>query len=398
MLYKVTLYAKEEKKEIILEAATPREAVEAAKGRLSGAVVARVEKAAKKTPSLFARAGPRDLELLCRRLHALVSAGVTLLESLETVAAQTERRVLREAVKKVTENVREGFSFSDAVRGSPHVFPPVFRHTVAAAEESGALEDALTFLAAHFEREAKFSEKLRQAASYPAVVAGFAVLVSLGLFLFVVPKFAALLADAGVPLPLVTKIMLGISSHAKEIFPAAAVFALLLVFLYREAKQREAAWSYLESVIARVPVVGRLAARAAAARVCRAAALMIRVGVPAVRSLEVAEGLASFSSFRKEIKRAREAVREGRTLAQGLAGAKWFPPTGVKMAAVGEESGRLPEMLEQSAALFESEVDLLVQKIPPLAEAGMVICVGGLVMFVLLSLFLPVFSVYQTVK
>jgi type II secretory pathway component PulF len=404
VLYRVAVYVSGTRREVVVDARDPVEAAKQVQKRLGKdrTLVARVTPVSREFSleafKFWDRVGPRDLDLLCRRLHALVSAGVTTLEALETVTSQTEKASLRRALRQVADNVREGFSLSAAFRGFPYVFPAVFCHTVAAAEESGALEESLVSLTAHFEREARFKEKLSQATAYPAVVACFALAVALVLFLFVVPKFALLLKGAGVPLPAPTRLMLAASAHAG---PAAlSLFGALLlgVPLLRALWRREGVRSGLESLLARVPVLGKLVSRSAAARVCRSLAVMARVGVPLVRALEVAEGVASFGSFKRELRAARETVREGRPLAAAFSGSKWLPTTGVKMVAVGEESGRLGEMLDQAASLFETEADLLMQKLPPLAEAGMVVCVGGLVLFTLLSLFLPIFSVYQTVR
>lgn len=404
MLYRVTAYVSGIPRTVMVESGSTTEAAEQVRKRLGEdrVLVAHVAPASKEFSlemfKFWDRVGPRDLELFCRRFHALVSAGVTTLEALETVAAQTEKNSLKKALLQVADNVREGFSLAAAFRGFPHVFPAVFNHTVAAAEESGALEEALLSLAAHFEREARFKEKLRQAMAYPAVVACFAFLVAMGLFVFVVSKFALLLQDTDVPLPALTRVMMGISAHAGLIILFLAGTFLAGVPLFRVLWQKEIVRSRLEAVFARVPVLGKIISRTAAARVCRSLSLMSKVGVPLVRALEIAQGVASFSSFQKELKDAGEAVREGKSLADALSRSRWFPPTGVKMVVVGENSGRLSEMLDQAASLFETEVDLLVQKLPPLVEAGMVVFVGGLVLFVLLSLFLPIFSMYQTVR
>lgn len=404
MLYRVTVYVSEAPKTLVVESGNAVEAAKQVRKKLGEdrTLVTRVVPASREFSlevfKFWNRVGPRDLELFCRRFHALISAGVTTLEALEIVASQTEKNSLKKALLQVANNVREGFSLVVAFRGFPRVFPAVFSHTVAAAEESGALEDALLSLAAHFEREAQFKEKLRQAMAYPAVVACFAFLVAAGLFTFIIPKFATLLQSADVPLPALTRVMMNISAHMGLIILFLVGAALVGIPLFRHLWQKEGVRSRLEVIFIRLPVLGKVVSRAAAARVCRSLSLMTRVGVPMVRALEVTRGVASFSLLRKELGNAAESVREGKSLADALSRSRWFPPTGVKMAAVGENSGRLSEMMDQSASLFETEVDLLVQKLPPLVEAGMVVFVGGLVLLVMLSLFLPIFSMYQTVN
>lgn len=403
MVYQVEIFSDGARRTVAVDAPNAEDAAKKVVSRLRSGIVTSVRPAGSRSPgSLFvlpgARAGPRDLELACRQLQALIGAGVTTLDAVETVASQAGKKSLREALRRAADNIREGFSLSDAFRTSPRVFPEVFVRVMEAAEETGAFEESLATLANHFERETKFRERLRQAMAYPALVACLAVAVALGLFLFVVPKFAGLLADAGIPLPLITRIVMGFAAHAKPVFGGLAVLFVLGTPLFRMLWQQQGFRTALESALARVPVMGRLLTRAAAARACRTVALLARVGVPLVRALEVAEGVAVFSGLRYDLQIARTVLRGGGSLARALSGSRWFPQVGVKMAAVGEESGRLPEMLEQAASLFESEVDMLMQRLPTAVEVALMVCVGGLVLVVLLSMFLPIFSVYQTVK
>lgn len=400
MLYAVKVYVAGRPHLLAVEAASIYEAVAQVRRRLGEdrATVVRVSPAQRglspRALPLWERVGPRDLELFCRRMQALISAGVTVLEALETVAVQSEKRLLREALAAVGNNVRAGFALSVAFRAYPRVFPAVFTNTVAAAEETGALGESMKRLAEHFSREAAFREKIRQAMAYPALVTCLAITLALGLFAFVVPRFATLLADAGVPLPAVTRLMLWAGGHALQVVLLLLGAAAAGLALTRTAGRRGNA----QKLLARVPVFGKLFSRAAAARACRSMALMVRTGIPVVRALEIAGEVAAFAPLKEELTASAETVRGGSSLAASLSGSRWLPPTGVKMAAVGEASGRLDEMLEQAALLFETELDLLVQKLPPLIEAGMVIGVGGFVLLVLVSLLLPVISVYQTVQ
>jgi type II secretory pathway component PulF len=326
-----------------------------------------------------------------------LSAGVTVTEALDAITEQTRKKQFKKALASVVENVREGFSLSEAFRANPQVFPPVFFHTLAAAEEAGAVEQALETLAGHFLREAQFKERMRQALVYPMLVVGLTAAEVIGLFTFVVPKFARLLKGAGAPLPAVTRMLLHFSENIGSYLAAGALFAALAALVLSFLFKRERARALFEGFFIRIPVLGRLVSRAAAARVCRSMALMLKVGVPTVRVLELAAQVALFFSFRKEILAAQAAVREGRPLAGSFAGARWLPRTSVQMIAVGERSGRLDEMLERSADLFETEVDLLMQKIPPVTEAALVVTAGGIVIFVLMSIFLPILAIYRTV-
>lgn len=403
MLYKVKVYASGIPKEIAIEADSLEEAAARVRKQMGEertivVGVAPVKKSFISGLRLFKKVGSRDLELLCRNLLVLLQAGVTTLEAVETVALQTEKKSMKRALELVATNIREGFPLQNAFRVSPDVFPEVFCQVIEASEEAGALERGLASLATHFEKEACFKEKLRQAMAYPLFVAGFAVVVALGLFIFVVPKFTTLLAEANVSLPLPTRLMLAFSTHIWEVLGILVILVLLAIKGAKTAWRFHPTRLWLESLLARVPFVGRLLTRTTAARVSRTFALLLRVGIPVVQALETAEKTCPLASLQDELKVVKTVVRGGGSLSGALRRCKWLPPAVGRMAAVGERSGTLPEMLERAASLFDAEVDALMQRLPPLVEGGMVVCVGGLVLFVLLSLFLPIFSMYQTVK
>ena len=401
--WRVTVWSPGGTREVAVEAESASAAAAAVKARLgeARALVVKVVPAKKSVAAglgLFGRPGPQDLAVLCRNLAVLLGAGVTALEALDIAAAQTPKKRLAEALRLAAANVREGLPLKDAFRSSPGVFPEVFCQVIEASEEAGALQAGLESLAAHFEREAKFRERLRQALAYPTVVAALAVAVALGLFIFVVPKFAGLLLESGAPLPLPTRLMLGFARHAWEVLAglagAGAAFALGL----RAAWKSRGLRPRLEAALLRLPFVGALVSKSAAARACRTLALLLRVGVAAVAALEATERTGSLALLARELAVVRSVVRSGGSLAAVLARCRRLPPAVGRLASVGERSGTLPEMLERAAALSDAEAEALMQRLPLVAEGGMLVCVGGLVLFVLLSLFLPIVSMYQTVK
>lgn len=399
--YKVEIIASGVRRELAVQAANPNEAAAKVRAQVGDrGMVVKIVPSDKKKPflSLFGRVNPRDLEMLCRNLLVMHQAGVTTLEALETAASQATKKPLKNALELAASNIREGLPLKDAFRGSPNVFPEVFCQVIDAAEEAGALEKGLEALVSHFEREARFKEKLRQALAYPIIVAVLAVLVAVGLFTFVVPKFAKTLVDAGIPLPFTTKIVLGFSQHIGIIIPSILIAAAAICWAYKKTAQVSIVRRCIEAMLARVPLIGVLVVRSAAARFCRMLALLLDVGVPVVEALEVSERACPLVSLQDEIKVARTVVRSGGQLSGTFKRSKWLPPIVSKMAVVGERSGRLAEMLERAADAAEIELEAAVQKLPTVAEGGMLVCVGGLVLFVLLSIFLPIISMYQAVK
>ncbi|WP_194174748.1 type II secretion system F family protein [Desulfofundulus thermobenzoicus] len=403
MLYTVTGYIDSETREITVEAHSKIEAVIQVKQKFGEdrITVLRVRPATNAALSGFlpfrSKVGSRELEFFCRQMHALLAAGVTILEALNAIAEQTDKKNFKSALLDIVNDVRDGLSLSSAFQKHPGIFPPVFCNMVAAAEETGALDDAMNDLAEHFAGEARFWGRIRQAAAYPAIVAGLSVLEVLVLFTFVVPKFADLLTSVNVPLPASTRFLLFLSARFNLILPAAIACSFIAVFIFRKMWLDEKIRYYMEQVFARIPVIGRLMTRAAAARVCRTLGLMIRVGVPVTQALAVTARVSGFTSFKREILAAQDGVREGQRLCDALKKSRWLPPISLKMIAVGESSGRLDEMLSHAADLFEVEVEMMMQKIPTIAEASLIIIVGGIVLFILIAVYTPIFSIYKTI-
>lgn len=401
MLYAVKIWISGRLIRIVVDAPGPTDAVRAVWQRMgAGALVVSVEPA--ETTGLFAslrrgRVSLRDLELFCIRFEVLLRAGITAQEALDQLASQTERRALASALRMASESVKAGFALSASLRAHPHVFPVAFCQTVAAAEEAGALSEALARLAEHYGREAVFREKVRQALMYPVVVFSLALAVTGGMFGFVVPRFAAVLSGAGVPLPWITRVVLAASSKFDQ---GAALFLIIGGFVavaWRSARRGKLRGLW-ERTLLSVPVVGRIVSRSAAARVCRSLALLLETGIPALHALDLAARTAGFSLLEAELAAARDALQGGGSLGKALETSRFFLGASRKMVEVGETSGQLPGMLSQAARLFELEVDALMQRLPPVLETVMLLFVGTSVGFVMLSLFLPIVTMYEAVQ
>ncbi|GEA15417.1 secretion system protein [Moorella sp. E308F] len=344
------------------------------------------------------RVGPKELELFCRQLQAMLSAGMTLLESLKTLEEQTASRKLKHALNDIAANVRSGFSFASSLKGHPDIFNPLFCSMVETAEESGRLEETLLRLADVLRRDQEFKGKLKQAMAYPLVVLSLAAAVVTGLFTFVVPKFTTLLAANDVPLPLLTRFMMAVAGHFVWIAAGAAAIAAGAAAAWRSVRKNENVSARVEALLLRVPVFGRIVCYLNLSQILWTLATLLRTGVNLVRSLDILAGATSYASLKREIALARLAVEKGDTLSAGFQGSMWLPPVERQMMAVGERSGNLDRMVEHAAGLLEKEAEMILGRIPSLMEAGITIAVGVGVLVVMLSLFLPIVSMYQTVK
>ncbi|MCL6478541.1 MAG: type II secretion system F family protein [Peptococcaceae bacterium] len=402
MVYSVEGYIGNTPQQITVEAGSREEAAarvvqKIGEGRMT---ILRVRPASQRTNinflAFWKKVGIRDLEFFCRQMHALLSSGVTALGAINAIAQQTEKPALKKALLSISGNIREGFPLSLSFQGYPDIFPAVFCSAVAAAEEAGVLSEIMSRLAEHFSHEARFWERMRQAAAYPSIVATLALVEVVALFTYIVPKFSELLKSSNIMLPASTQFLFNMSSGI--VFPMVLGLFAVLLYSVRHLWKNKKTRRYLELFLTRIPVLGRLFSRSAVARVCRTLALMLKVGIPATQALNIAARVAGFSSLKRELEYIQEAIREGKSMAEAFSKSRWLPATGIEMLSVGESAGRLDEMLEHAASLLETEVEALTQKLPPLTEATLVIMLGGIILFVLIAIYSPMFDVYQTIK
>lgn len=354
-----------------------------------------------KTKAVTAKKGKikkQDLELFCRQMQVLLNSGITVLESLEILADQTENKKLKTALKEIAENVKAGFSLSASMAGYPHLFNSMFVNSIKAAEESGTLPETLGYIADTLKKEAELSLKIIQAITYPAIVTLFAILVTLGLFLFVVPKFTKALTESGLKLPLITRIILAISQNF--IFIIIGFLALIFILLtgLKIARRNEPLFAKIELFFIRIPVIGRISKYSTLSRFFWTFSILTKTGITVTESLDILAESTPFYSFRNEVYLARNQVEKGDTIASGFSGSAWINQMLAKLIAVGERSGRLDKMLEHCSLLMDKQLDAILAKLPSFLEVSTTIAVGVGVMIVLLSLFLPYASVFEMVK
>ncbi|WP_159432387.1 type II secretion system F family protein [Caldanaerobius fijiensis] len=402
MVYRVKTYIAGKVQSFTVEADSEREAIErtyekTGAERTTILSVTPAERGVKDKKKKSGRVKPKDLELFCRQMNALISSGITVLEAIETLS-DTENRRLRTILKEAADNIKAGFSLSSSLGGYPDVFDTVFISTIRAAEESGSLESALLWLADNYKRTDDFKRKLKQAITYPSIVVAFAIIVAVGLFTFVVPKFAQMLTQGGVKIPLITQIMLYISSHFMYFAAGFLGLIFLLFVIFKLLKKNERIFAKVELKMLGIPVIGRIFRLMNLAKIFWVLTLLIQAGIRLDYALEIVQNLTGFVSLRREFETARLTIEKGGTLSAGLADSEWIPPAELKMVTVGERSGNLEKMTEQAASLLDKETDVLLEKLPPLIETFTTMLVGVGVLVILLSLFLPMVSMYQTIK
>jgi len=376
------------------------ETSEAARAQLNARrlYVVRIEEAAESVPAppllsrdLFQRKrlSARQLALFTRQLATLIQVA-PLEEALRTLSRQSERDDVRAILGHVHAGVVEGRRLSEAMAREPKSFPPLYRAMVSAGEGSGTLPAILERLAAWLERQAAVRGKVLSTLAYPVILAIVAAFVVLALMIFVVPRVVEQFQDIGQRLPLLARIVIGISHFLAHWWWALLIAAAVLVLLAGRALKEEGPRLKFDAALLKLPLIGRLIRDLHAARMARTLSTMVAARLPLLEGLRLTTGTVHNRVLRNASAEIAETVRTGGSLSGALRKAGVFPPLLVYLAASGEASGRLDLMLERAADYLEREFDSFTSSALSLLEPAIIIVMGGVVAVIVLSILLPI--------
>lgn len=339
-----------------------------------------------------------DLALLTRQFATLVRSGLPIDEALRAVSQQTEKARIRSMLLGVRARVTEGHPLAVAMADFPHIFSDLFRSTVAAGEQSGRLDVVLERLADYTENRQILIQKTSLALIYPA----FLVLASLGVIValvaFVVPQVVEVFSSMNQELPLATQLLIGGSDILRE-YGIAGFLALVVLFvMFRFALRRDGPKEMYHRVLLRLPLIGRLIRGLNAARFARTLSILAASGVPVLEGLRISSQVLSNLPMKKAVEEAASKVREGSAIAAALDRSRYFPPMTIHLIASGESSGNLEGMLEKAASSQEREVTTLIAALLGILEPALLLFMGGVVLFIVIAMLVPIFNINQLVK
>lgn len=346
----------------------------------------------------FDRVNPQDLALMTRQLATLVGAGLPLVECLEALAEQVDSPRQKRILSQVREHVVEGGTLADGFLKHPRVFSELYVNMVRAGEASGALDIVLLRLADYTERSAALRGKVRAALTYPAVMFFFAGAILFFLLSYVVPRITRIFTDMNQQLPTMTVILLRLSDAAQQYWWAVASLLLLLVVGLRAWYRTESGRLRLDRFQLNIPYVGKLLRKVALARFARTLSTLLDGGIPLLTALDIVKNVVSNMVLRQAVEAARDSIREGHSIAMPLKKSGLFPPLLVHMIAVGEKSGELESMLARAADTYDNEVEASVSALSSIMEPFIIVFMGGIVLFIVLSILLPIFELNELVK
>jgi type IV pilus assembly protein PilC len=351
-----------------------------------------------KIPGFSDRIGLKDISIMSRQLATMISAGLSLLRALTILSEQTENPALSRVILDVRSDIEGGRSLSAALGRHPVVFPPLMINMVRAGEVGGFLDSVLSSVATNFESEVRLRGKIKSAMAYPTVVFAIAILAVVGMLLFIVPTFQKMFATLGGQLPFLTRVLVAMSNGLKVGIIPLILLAILGTYLWKSNKRKLGVRQVVEPLYLKAPVFGGLVQKVALARFTRNLGAMLRAGVPILQSLDIV-GEASGNIVVENATRAvRESVRSGNSLAKPLSAHPIFPPMAVQMMAVGEDTGALDQMLDKIADFYDQEVESTTDALTSLIEPLMIAVLGAIIGFMVIGLYMPIFSVFNLVK
>ena len=333
-----------------------------------------------------------DLALFTRQLATLVRAALPLDEALSAVGQQTEKQRIKSMIFAIRAKVLEGHSLAKGLADYPKVFPELFRATVAAGEQSGHLDTVLDRLADYAESRQHMSQKIAQATIYPAILTVVALLVVIGLLTYVVPQIVEVFENTGQELPMLTRIMIGISDFLRD-YIILLLIGLALTFIgIKKFLQIPANKKRYHRNLLRLPLIGRLTRGLNTARFSRTLSILTSSGVPVLDALHLSAPVIANLPMRDAVVEAADRVREGSNIHTALERSKLFPPMTLHLIASGESSGNLEEMLDRAAVQQERELETLIATFMGLFEPLLIVFMGVIVLMIVLSILLPIIN------
>ncbi len=349
--------------------------------------------------SFLKRVKPAELAVFSRQLSTMISSGMSILRSLYVLEEQTESKFLKETIVAVRKDVEAGLALSDSMERHPKVFSPLFVAMTRAGEAGGVLEDALMRVADQLQKDAALRRQIRSAMVYPILVIVFAVGVMMALVAFLVPVFVGVFKQFGGELPALTQVSVTLSHIVTGYWWLMFLVTGGVIFAFVKWKKTSWGRRQWDHFRLRVPMkIGSIVQQVAVARWSRTLSSLTSAGVPLLLALEITGRTAGNVAVEEAMDGVIASVKRGGTIAAPLAQAPVFPTMVTHMVGVGEETGALDAMLSRVAEFYEEQVEASVKALTSILEPVMIIVIGSIVGFIVISMYLPLFEVYNHIE
>lgn len=334
----------------------------------------------------------KDLLMICRQLSSLLGAGITIIRALDMLYQQMTSRKAKDVIGSIYEGIQAGKTLSEAFRDQKKALPDIMISMIAAGEESGRLDEVMSRLATHFEKEAKLKNKVAAAMIYPAILAFVTFAITIGLMVFVVPQFAKTLEQMDTKLPMITQVVMGMSNTLVNYWYIFVALIVALVLFFRSFKKSEKGGLMWDRFKLKVPILGKSVKATASARFTRTMSTLLRSGINVLESMEITSRTLGNRFLEKKLYESRNDIRKGSSISRSIRGISEFPPMIYAMTAIGEESGTLDAILDKAADYFEEEADAATTKLTAAMEPVMIIIMAVVVFLVVGACGAPILS------
>ncbi|MCC6543226.1 MAG: type II secretion system inner membrane protein GspF [Nitrospirae bacterium] len=348
--------------------------------------------------SIRRRVKKKEVTVFTRQLATLLTAGLPLMEGLSATIDHVDDPVLKRTITKIREDVREGASFADAMRSHPKVFSDLYTNMIQAGEASGALDVVLSRLADFQESQMRLKNKIWATMTYPILMLFIGTAVLGFLFAYVIPQVTKVFEDIGQALPLPTLILISISNFFRSYWWVLGSAIFIVIFSTVQYVKTPKGRNVYDRLILRAPLFGKLVRIIAISRFSRTLSTLLASGIPLINSMDIVKTVVNNTVLSKIIEDAKDRVREGEPLSEPLRRSGAFPSMVIQMITAGEKSGELEGMLSKVSETYDNEVDTTVSGLTALLEPIMVLFMGVVVLFVVLSILLPIFEMSQVVR
>lgn len=338
-----------------------------------------------------------ELTVFTQQLAAMLEAGLPLVSALEALEEQTENPVFQIIIRNVKNDVSSGRSFSEACAEYPRAFPNLFVSMVEAGEASGSLAEILEKTSTYFEETVKLVKQVKGALVYPAVVIGLAIILVNVLLVFVIPVFAGMFNDFGAELPKPTQFLIGLSSFLKSYILFLIIGLFGIVWLIKRFVATPRGKVFKDNLIVKLPVIGELTRKVNLSRFCRTYAILMRSGVPILKTLDIVASASGNTFVENACKNISKHISQGGQVSDVVAQDPYFPPMVKHMSRAGEQTGNVDGMLVKVADFYDAEVDTLVKALTSLMEPLLITFLGVVIGGIVMAMFLPIFQLSNVV-
>ena len=338
----------------------------------------------------------KDFIVFLRQFASLMNAGILLVDALDLLSVQSTSLALKEALEELAEEIREGVTLSEAMAKKPKLFPNLLIHMIHSAEVSGRLEEVLGQMADYYEKQYRLKQKITTAMTYPVVVSVVAFFITTFLLVFIVPIFGDMFASMGSELPMITQVVLKMSGIFQRYWWVVVLLVGVLVAAITQLGKKDQVAYVFDVLKLKIPILGTFLQKTLLARMTQTLSSLIGSSIPILQAIEVTSQVVGNRVVENVLLQAKKDVENGESLAKPMVEHWFFPPLIIQMIQVGETSGELDDMLKKVSEIYDQEVQEASDKLQVLIEPIMIIFLSVVVGVIVLSIVVPMFSMFET--